>query len=266
MGTLRGWRWMAVVLVSLLSLGFATPILAQMDEIQIPERTGSINDLANLLNAPDRKMLGAKLGALRSEFGVELVILTVPGPVSDISALGDGIVRDWGLDQGRTVLLLYAEQGGEWFAHIQFSTDLEPLFRPERRAALRNTIESDLDAGQVRGSLTAGVDRLIAMIEADFGESTGATRNSFFGRIWSSITEVRLTRDRILYLLTGIAGLVLLTAAIVTYRDRGRRCPNCGARLEMRESTPYLMDKKHLIHHCSNCDYSRIETVEMKEG
>lgn len=133
-----------------------------------PPLTGRVTDAANVLPADVRAALDAKLAALETANGTQLVVATVPSmqdlPIEDY---GYQLLRTWGIGQkgqNNGVILLVAPT--ERKVRVEIGYGLEGVLTDGLSATIiRNEVVPRFKAGDLPGGVVAGADALIAQLQ-----------------------------------------------------------------------------------------------------
>ena len=149
----------------LFALLFAAPALAQT----YPPLTGRVVDQANLLSPEQEAELTAKLEALQAATTRQLVVATIPSledrPIEDY---GVGLARAWGIGQSEAnngVVLIVAPN--ERKMRIEVGYGLEGILTDALSSQIiRNDITPRFREGDYAGGISAGVDAIIAQLQA----------------------------------------------------------------------------------------------------
>ena len=160
-----------LVFLALLLLGFAA--FAQ-NAPAFPPLTGRVTDTANVLPPATVAELTAKLEALETATGTQLVVATVPSlQGNDISDYGYQLGRAWGIGQkgsNNGVLLLVAPADRK--VRIEAGYGMEGrLTDALSETIIRRNIIPAFKAGDLPGGIVAGTDALIAQLQLAPGEA-----------------------------------------------------------------------------------------------
>ena len=139
-----------------------------------PPLAGRVTDAANVLPPATVAELTAKLEALETATGTQLVVATVPSlQDNDISDYGYQLGRAWGIGQKGTnngVLLLVAPT--ERKVRIEAGYGMEGrLTDALSETIIRRNILPAFKAGDLPGGIVAGTDALIAQLQLAPGEA-----------------------------------------------------------------------------------------------
>jgi uncharacterized protein len=144
---------------------FAAPALAQT----YPPLTGRVVDAADLLNPAQEAELTQKLAALEAATTRQLVVATVPSLEGhDIQEYGVGLGRAWhigqqGANNGIVLLVAPAERK----VGIQVGYGMEGVLTDALSGQIiRNDILPRFRANDYPGGISAGVDALVAQLQA----------------------------------------------------------------------------------------------------
>ncbi|MHA7819485.1 MAG: TPM domain-containing protein [Erythrobacter sp.] len=131
------------------------------------ELTGRVVDAADIISAAGEERLTAKLAALETDTGVQLVVATTPDLEGrDIAAYSVGLAREWGIgsaerDDGLILLIAPNERK----ARIDVGYGLEASVKDDEAAAiLRQSVLPLFRTGDYEAGVLAGVERLIAEV------------------------------------------------------------------------------------------------------
>lgn len=151
--------------LGLLCFSLAGPAFAQ----DFPKLTGRVVDAANLLSPGDEAELTAKLQALEQRSSRQLVVATVPSLGGyEIEDYGYRLGRAWGIGQKEAdngAILLVAPN--ERKVRVEVGYGLEPILTDAfSNRVVEETIIPRFKAGDMPGGIKAGVDALIAQLQA----------------------------------------------------------------------------------------------------
>jgi len=164
----KGWigLWLAVctLLPSLL------PFAHAQDVLPIPALTGHVVDNTGTLNPTDKAVLEAKLSALETAKGSQVVVLMVPTvQPEDISSYANRVGNAWKIGRknvGDGVLLIVAKEDRK--VRIEVAKALEGAI-PDLAAKriISETITPKFKTGDYAGGLSAGVDKIAALVQGE---------------------------------------------------------------------------------------------------
>ena len=154
----------------LLSFLACLPLVSARGEVAIPPLTSRVTDLTNTLTADQRAGLEAKLAAFEAAKGSQIAVLVVPTTQPEaIEQYSIRVVEQWklgrkGVDDG--ALLLVAKDDRKM--RLEVGRGLEGVV-PD---AVAKRITADIIApyfkkGDFAGGITAGVERLIKVVEGE---------------------------------------------------------------------------------------------------
>jgi uncharacterized protein len=164
-------RRLACAAALLITLFIAAQARAQ--EIAFPQLTGRVVDEANLLSAPARADLEAKLASLEAKTSDQLVVVTLRSLGGrTIEDYGYRLGRAWGIgqkDKNNGVLLIVAPN--ERKVRIEVGYGLEGTL-PDAIASLivQNSILPRFRANDYPGGIARGVDDIIKVLSGDAEE------------------------------------------------------------------------------------------------
>ncbi len=190
----------ALVLASVAGAAWAAPTF--------PPLTGRVTDAAHVLPPETAAALDAKLAALETATGTQLVVATVPSlgglPIEDY---GYQLGRAWGIGQKGTnngVILLVAPSDRK--VRIETGYGLEArLTDALSETIIRRDIIPAFKVGDMPGGIVAGTDALIAQLQLPPGEARAqvaaaeaqpraerrhASGSGFSGLFWLAIVLV----------------------------------------------------------------------------
>jgi uncharacterized protein len=158
-------------LLALLLLAFGTLASAAPT---FPALTGRVVDAANVLPPATVAELSAKLEALETATGTQLVVATVPSlQDNDISDYAYQLGRAWGIGQKGTnngaVLLVAPVERKVWVA-TGYGME-ERLTDSLSETIIQRDILPRFKAGDMPGGIVAGTDALIAQLQLPPGEA-----------------------------------------------------------------------------------------------
>ena len=167
--TLR--RLGAAMLAALLAilLGMLMPAGARAQEA-VPALSGRVIDQTGTLTPEQREALDARLAALESERGAQVVILMVASTQpEDIAAYAQRVADSWKIgrrDIGDGVLIVVAKNDRR--VRIEVAKALEGAI-PDLAASriIRDAVTPAFKAGDFGGGLSAAVDRIAARISGE---------------------------------------------------------------------------------------------------
>jgi uncharacterized protein len=170
--------------------------------LTFPPLTGRVVDQANVLSAPEREKLTAKLADLEQKSGIQLVVATVSSlQDQDIEPFANELFRTWKLGEktkNNGVLLLVAPK--ERRVRIEVGYGLEgTLTDALSKIIIANAIAPRFKAGDFDGGVAHGVDDIITVLTTDAGE-------------WEKKPSLRLDAQPIPQWVTW-----LLTAALIAF-------------------------------------------------
>ena len=166
-----GGRVLGLLLCCWLSLFAASAWAA---EPTFPTLSGRVVDQADLLNAQTRADLDAKLAALETDTGAQLVVVTLPDLQGyEIEDYGYRLGRAWGIGpdgSDRGVLLIIAPT--ERKVRIEVGYGLEPILTDAMSSHIIQTeILPQFRTGAFGAGAVAGVDAIITQIRLDPAEA-----------------------------------------------------------------------------------------------
>ncbi|MFM9852548.1 MAG: TPM domain-containing protein [Sphingomonadaceae bacterium] len=160
----RLWLLICAMLVGL----YALPVSAQ----QFPSLTGRVVDSANIIPDGDEAALTAKLAALESQSGRQVVVATIPtlddgkGRVYDIADYGYQLGRAWGVGEkgaNNGVILLIVPNDRKM--RIEVGYGLEAILTDALSSVIITTqIAPRFKAGDYPGGIDAGVNAIAAQL------------------------------------------------------------------------------------------------------
>ena len=155
--------------VLLAALAFASLALAYA----FPPLTGRVVDAANIIPQPVADQITAKLAALESKSGIQLVVATVKSLDGDeIEPYANALFRAWGLGEKQKnngVLLLVAPN--ERKVRIEVGYGLEgTLTDALSKIIITNAMAPRFKTGDYGGGIARGVDDIITVLTTDSSE------------------------------------------------------------------------------------------------
>ncbi len=157
---------LALLLALIASVAHAAPAF--------PPLTGRVTDAANVLPAEVNAALTAKLEALQTATGTQLVVATVPSlDGNEISDYAYQLLRTWGIGQkGHNNGVVFLIAPAEHKVWITIGYGLEDRLTDALTATIvRDQIIPRFKAGDLPGGVVAGTDALIAQLQAPAGEA-----------------------------------------------------------------------------------------------
>jgi uncharacterized protein len=163
----RSVRASAVLVLALLLM------LSAALAVNFPALTGRVVDQANIIPAETRSALEAKLAALESKSGIQLVVATVSSlDGQEIEPYANELFRTWQLGEktkNNGVLLLVAPN--ERRVRIEVGYGLEgTLTDALSKVIITNAITPRFKAGNFADGITRGVDDIITVLTTDASE------------------------------------------------------------------------------------------------
>jgi uncharacterized protein len=158
-------------LAAALLLAAAAPRLAQAQLLQpVPKLASRVTDLAGTLTAADRASLEEKLAAFEARKGAQVAVLVVPTTQPEaIEQYSIRVVDTWKLGREKPddgALLLVATEDRQ--LRIEVGRGLEgALTDLVSNRIIDETITPRLREGDFAGGISAGVDRMIAVIDGE---------------------------------------------------------------------------------------------------
>lgn len=158
-----------LLLAALLAL-LAAPLAAAPT---FPPLAGRVTDAAGILPAETVAALDAKLAALETATGTQLVVATVPDLQGyEIDEFGYQLGRAWGIGQkGKNNGALLIVAPAERKVRIETGYGLEGVLTDAVTSSIiRNDIVPHFKAGDMAGGVAAGTDALISLLQLPPGE------------------------------------------------------------------------------------------------
>jgi uncharacterized protein len=140
-------------------------------DLRLPELTGRVVDLANVLSPETEDSLTEQLAAHEQRTSNQVVVATVSSLQGyDIERFANELFRAWGLgqkDRNNGVLLLVAPDERE--VRIEVGYGLEGTLTDALSAdIIQNRILPEFRDGDLAGGITRGVDSILAAIEGTY--------------------------------------------------------------------------------------------------
>jgi uncharacterized protein len=162
------WRsWLAAALLGLAAFG-GVPLAQAQDVLPVPPLAGSrVIDQTGTLSAAQQQALDAKLAAIETKHGSQVVVLIVPTTLpEDIAAYAQRIADAWKIGRlavGDGVVIVVAKNDRR--VRIEVAKTLEGAL-PDlaTRRIITETITPAFRASDYAGGLNAAVDRIAAAI------------------------------------------------------------------------------------------------------
>jgi uncharacterized protein len=170
-GGRSGWGRLAAVLVTALvaALLLAAAVWAQ-EVLPVPPLSGRVVDQTGTLSAAQAQALGAKLEAIETQRGAQVVVLIVPTTQpEDIATYGHRVADTWKVgrrDVGDGIVIVVAKNDRR--VNIEVAKTLEGAI-PDVLAGriINDQIKPAFKAGDYAGGLNAAVDKLGARIAGE---------------------------------------------------------------------------------------------------
>jgi uncharacterized protein len=226
----RWWGWvLSLLLLSLLT----TPAYAQT----FPRLTGRVVDNANLLPPADEAALSAKLQALETATGRQLVVATIPDlqgyPIEDY---GYRLGRAWGIGSKKEndgALLIVAPT--ERKMRIEVGYGLEPYLTDALSSVIiREQIRPRFKADDYVGGINAGVDAIAAQLQLPPEQAEARQRE-----ILAAQQTRRAERSDGGGFPVGLVFWVLVVGFVLLSMRRGRRRGMFGSRRYRRHGSDW---------------------------
>ena len=140
-------------------------------DLRLPELTGRVVDLANVLSPETEASLTEQLAAHEQRTSNQVIVATVSSLQGyDIERFANELFRAWGLgqkDRNNGVLLLVAPNERE--VRIEVGYGLEGTLTDALSAdIIQNRILPDFRDGDLAGGIARGVDSILAAIEGTY--------------------------------------------------------------------------------------------------
>ena len=191
-------RWFALALVLALVTGllsYAPWARAQQEQLPVPPLSGRVVDPTGTLSAAQTQALTAKLAAIETERGAQVVVLIVATTQpEDIAAFGQRVADTWKVgrrDVGDGVVIVVAKNDRR--INIEVAKSLEGAI-PDVLAGriINEQIKPAFRAGDYAGGLNAAIDRLDKRIAGEAlpgpgGQGAGGGRGVADGFDWQSM-------------------------------------------------------------------------------
>ncbi len=156
---------------------FALCLLASiaLAAFNFPQLTGRVTDQANIIFAPAKASIEAKLQNLEDKSSIQLVVATVSSlEGGDIESYANGLFRAWKLGMAKKnngVLFLIAPN--ERKMRIEVGYGLEGVLTDAVSSVIiRSAVAPRFKAGDFSGGIERGVDAIIDVLSSDASEWT----------------------------------------------------------------------------------------------
>jgi uncharacterized protein len=161
---------------------FASPVLAlgllasiALAAFNFPQLTGRVTDQANIISAPAKASIEAKLQNLEDKSSIQLVVATVNSlEGADIESYANGLFRAWKLGMAKKnngVLFLIAPHDRKM--RIEVGYGLEGVLTDAVSSVIISTaVAPRFKAGDFSGGIERGVDAIIETLSIDTSEWT----------------------------------------------------------------------------------------------
>lgn len=159
-------RWLSALVCG---LAIAAGVLAQ-DVLPVPPLSGRVIDQTGTLSAAQRQALDARLAAIETERGSQIVVLMLPSTrPEDIAAYAQRVADTWKIGRrqvGDGVLIVVAKDDRRM--RIEVAKALEGAI-PDLAASriINDSMVPAFKAGDFAGGLNAAVDRIAARIGSE---------------------------------------------------------------------------------------------------
>ncbi|MEC5384690.1 TPM domain-containing protein [Uliginosibacterium sp. H3] len=181
----RAVRFVAIIACIVAGSGFSAGVFAQAGLVAVPPYQARVTDLANVLQAPERAQLEARLASIEQQSGSQVAVLTLPTTQpEDIAAYGIRVADAWkagrkNVDDG--VLLIVAVKDRKM--RIEVGRGLEGAI-PDAIASriIRESIAPDFQRGAMYAGIAAGVERIAARIGSEALPPPPGQRNAAAGQ------------------------------------------------------------------------------------
>ncbi|CAN5360666.1 hypothetical protein BH10PSE12_BH10PSE12_19940 [soil metagenome] len=160
-------------------LAFASLLTPAVQAQTFPKLTGQVVDDANLLDPAQEQALTAKLAALNTQSGRQLVVATIPDLQGyDIADYGYRLGRAWGIgskDKNDGSLLIVAPN--ERKLRIEAGYGVEGILTDAMSSRIiRNAITPRFKAKDFAGGINAGVDQIAQLLTLPPDQATALAR------------------------------------------------------------------------------------------
>ncbi|MDO8651654.1 MAG: YgcG family protein [Undibacterium sp.] len=170
-----------VAIVCLAAISALSPVAFAQDVQPVPELTSHVVDTTGTLDASQKASLEAKLSALETAKGSQVVVLIVPTvQPEDISSYANRVGNVWKIgrkDVGDGVLLVVAKEDRK--VRIEVAKTLEGAI-PDLAAKriISEAITPRFKTGDYAGGLSAAVDQIATRIKGEALPEVSTTKNS----------------------------------------------------------------------------------------
>ncbi|MFY9833198.1 MAG: TPM domain-containing protein [Methylocystis sp.] len=171
---------------------FASVALAAFS---FPQLTGRVTDQANIISAPAKASIEAKLQNLEDKSSIQLVVATVNSlEGGDIESYANGLFRAWKLGMAKKnngVLFLIAPN--ERKMRIEVGYGLEGVLTDAVSSVIiRSAVAPRFKAGDFSGGIERGVDAIIDVLSSDTSEWTKRAAEQSMSETIDQLTPIIL--------------------------------------------------------------------------
>ena len=179
----RARRWLPRLVIVVIALILALPAFAAAPTF--PPLTGRVTDAANVLPADTVAALDAKLAALETATGTQLVVATVPDLQGyEIEEYGYQLLRAWGIGQkGKNNGAILIVAPNERKVRVEVGYGLEGTLTDALSSSIIQTnLVPAFKAGDMPGGIVAGTDALIALLQLPADQQQAAAQAAAQGQ------------------------------------------------------------------------------------
>ena len=163
-------RALVAMLYVCMSVVLMVPFSAAQSAKPIPQLTGRVVDLANMIDAGEEANIVARLEAHEKKSGNQVVVLTIPSLNGEsLEEYSLRVARGWALGQkdvDNGVLFLIAKNDRKMRIEVGYGLE-STLTDAIASFIIRNTVRPLFRQGLFTGGTSAGVGQIIEVLEAD---------------------------------------------------------------------------------------------------
>lgn len=232
----------------------------------------AVNDLAGILPATTEARLAEQLEKVRSETGVEVVLVTMSrraehgGAGQSIEAYALRLFNTWGIGDAKRndgVLILVAKDDREM--RIQLGKGFSSDWNSVAQDVIDRSFLPGFRADAYPATIETGVSATITRIARPFAAGNTAPR------IVSPAPEEE-SDNFVFYVLLFIGGAFVLAKGLAgDFMVRFKSCPQCQqktlerSRTVLQHSTTYSSGRGEMTTTCRNCDYRHVQAYTIAQ-
>ena len=230
--------------VALVSLAFSVLLVAPTLSQTVPRSIGPLSDYGNVFDRHGRDEALARIDRIRDATGISAYVLASwENPFTGIDPFVSAVFNAWGLDRGRTILLVLVKDDRDWEARV-LASDATIAVAGPLEGDLQAAIADLVDHRRIAEAITAFFDRLDERLGLAAGPATASEPSGV--SLLSMPPAVSVP-------------LVLIGLALLAWGVHRRVCPRCGRllRVAARRDPMASGPGAHRVYFCRRCGFRR---------